>query len=242
MTYREHPPPPALAAHVLCVWSQQIGADGVQHRVLPDGCADLVWIGDAPPVVAGPATGPVTVPLAPHTRIVGIRLRPGAVPAALGLPACELLDRDTPLADLGGAAPAPAALHTRLALPAGPPDPLIAAAAAWLARHPAGRIETLARRLEIGERRLHRHFTAAIGYGPKTFQRVLRLQRLLSLAHHRPGALAALAADAGYADQPHMSREVQALAGQSPAALLADAAASTLELSEMFKTAAAADA
>lgn len=240
MTYREHPPPPALAAQVLCVWSQQIGADGVQHRVLPDGCADVVWIGDAPPAVAGPATGPVIVPLAPHTQIVGIRLRHGAVPAALGLPASELLDRDTPLADLWGAAPGQAALHARLAR-AAPPDPLITAAIAWLARHPAGRISALARRLDLGPRLLHRRFKAAIGYGPKTFQRILRLQRLLSLARHRPSALAMLAAEAGYADQAHMSREVQALTGRSPARLL-PSAASTLELSEMFKTAAVADA
>jgi AraC-like DNA-binding protein len=254
-TYREQPPPAALAAQVLCVWSQVIGpgARALDHRVLPDGCADLVWIGAAPPAVAGPATGPVVVPLAPHTIVVGIRLRPGAVPAALGLPASELLDRDTPLADLWGAASVAAAagiaaapsltarlaaaqtaLRARLAA-AAPPDPLIGAATAWLARHPTGRIDALARRLDIGERRLHRRFTAAVGYGPKTFQRVLRLQRLLRLARHRPGPLAALAADAGYADQPHMSRELQTLTGRSPAALLGDAA-STLELSDLFKT------
>ena len=78
--YRERLPMPALAGHVLCVWSQVIGAGETthRHRVLPDGCADLVWIGEAPAVVAGPATGPVIVPLAPRTIVVGVRLRPGA--------------------------------------------------------------------------------------------------------------------------------------------------------------------
>ena len=85
--YRERPPNPALADRVLCVWSQVIGAgESVHHhRVLPDGCADLVWIGEAPAVVAGPATGPVIVPLAPGTVVVGVRLRPGAA-ALLGPP------------------------------------------------------------------------------------------------------------------------------------------------------------
>ncbi len=262
-TYRELPPPPALAAHVLCLWSQVVGeGEGVRrHRVLPDGCADIVWIGEAPPVVAGPATGPVVVPLLPRTTVVGVRLRPGATPGLLGLPASELLNRDTPLADVWG--PGASALAARviergsalarlsaaeasLALPfaaVGPPDPMIVAATRWLARHPSGRIEALARSLEIGERRLRRRFTAAIGYGPKTFQRVLRLQRLLALAGCSPrrGArLVTLAAEAGYADQAHMSLELKALTGQSPATLLDDSA-STLELSDLFKTGPAAD-
>ena len=66
---------------------------------------------------------------------------------------------------------------------------------------------------------------------------MLRLQRLLLLAgRERQAGLAALAAEAGYADQAHMSRELQALAGQSATSLLRGAA-STLELSELFKTA-----
>jgi len=243
---------------VLCVWSQAIG-EGValhQHRVLPDGCADLVWIGAAPVVVAGPATGPVVVPLGPRTTVVGVRLRPGAAGALLGPPASELIDRDTPLRDLWGAgadalsgpASAQLAVAARLsAIEAGlarrladapPPDRMIAAAVRWLARHPAGRVADLARLLELGERRLQRRFAAAVGYGPKTFQRVLRLQRVLALAGRaaRPEMpLAALAAAAGFADQPHMSREVRALTGRSPGALLRHSG-STLELSDLFKT------
>jgi AraC-like DNA-binding protein len=250
--YRERPPTPALADHVLCVWSQVIGAGETvhRHRVLPDGCADLVWIGEAPAVVAGPATGPVIVPLAPRTIVVGVRLRPGAA-AMLGPPVRALSDRDTPLGDIWGRdlvsariaaqgsiearlAAAQAVLARRLA-DAGPPDLSIVAATRWLARHPAGRIEDLARLLETSPRRLHRRFLAAVGYGPKTLQRVLRLQRLLALAARSPESLAGLAAEAGYADQAHMSRDVQALAGQSPSVLL-QGAKSTLALSDLFKT------
>jgi AraC-like DNA-binding protein len=255
-TYRERPPIPALAGHVLCVWSQVIGAGAAVHRqrVLPDGCADLVWIGEAPAVVAGPATGPVMVPLAPGTTVVGVRLRPGAAAAVLGPPVSALANRDTPLRDIWGADPltaempgqgsiearlaaAQAMLGARLA-DAGPPDRGLLAATRWLARHPSGRIEDLARLLETGPRRLHRRFVAAVGYGPKTFQRVLRLQRVLTLASRRRyESLAALAADVGYADQAHMSRELQALAGHSPRVVL-QGAQSTLALSDLFKTAA----
>jgi AraC-like DNA-binding protein len=257
-TYREFLPPPALASHVLCVWSQVISAGATihRHRVLPDGCADVVWIGETPAVVAGPATGPVIVPLSPRTVVVGVRLRPGAAQGVLGVPASELVNRDTRLDDIWGAAAgavsarviekpsiaaklaaAEAALAGRLA-DAGPIDPAVAAATSWLARRPEGRIGELARFVDMGERRLRRRFATAIGYGPKTFQRVLRLQRALRLAGGgaQPGAgLAMVAAEAGYADQAHMSRELRALTDRSPAALL-QGCASTLELSDLFKT------
>jgi AraC-like DNA-binding protein len=257
-TYREFPPSPALASHVLCVWSPAIGegATSHRHRVLPDGCVDLVWIGEAPPVVAGPATGPVVVPLRPRTVVVGVRLRRGAAPGVIGVRASELANRDTPLRDIWGAAadalwpriveqtsiaPRLLALEAVLArrLEDAPPlDRTIAAATLWLAGHPEGQIGELARFLDMGERRLRRRFASAVGYGPKTLQRVLRLQRVLMLARgsSRPSAgLATIAAEAGYADQAHMSRELRALTGRSPATLLRGAA-STLELSGLFKT------
>jgi transcriptional regulator GlxA family with amidase domain len=166
-----------------------------------------------------------------------------------------LLDRDTPLRDIRDADPLSRriaglkSIEARLAAAeatlaawvadAGPPDRGIAAATRWLARHPAGRVEDLAGFLDMGPRQLHRRFVAAVGYGPKTLQRVLRLQRVLALAaRSRRESLAMLAAAAGYADQAHMSRELQALTGQSPRVLLR-AGQSTLELSDLFKTGAA---
>ena len=102
-----------------------------------------------------------------------------------------------------------------------PADRLVDAGVAWLARHPASRLSALVRALDVSERQLRRRFIAAVGYGPKTLQRILRLQALLHRAHHMSDAsLAALAADLGYADQAHMTREVGALTGVSPRALL----------------------
>ena len=66
----------------------------------------------------------------------------------------------------------------------------------------------------------HRRFIAlfhdAVGLTPKRYARVQRLQRALAgIATH---ALAAVAADAGYSDQAHLTREFRALAGVSPGA------------------------
>jgi AraC-like DNA-binding protein len=255
--YREHRPPAPLARHLVCTWTQRIGPGEACHpqRVLPDGCADLVWIGAAAPVVVGPATRTVVAPLPAGAIVIGARFCPGLAPCLLGVPASELLDRELPLLDLWGpaadrlsaqlaeaegAAAKLAVLEAALArrpVNAGRADPLVVAAIAWLARRPAGRVGELSRTIGISDRQLHRRFRATVGYGPKTLQRILRFQRLLALARGTGGRFgpAALALEAGYADQAHMSREVRALAGRPPSALLAQAG-STLALSDLFKT------
>jgi AraC-like DNA-binding protein len=73
-------------------------------------------------------------------------------------------------------------------------------------------VAAAAARSGLGERQLRRRCEAAFGYGPKTLARVLRLQRALELAR-RGVPFASVAAEAGYADQPHLAREVRALTG-----------------------------
>jgi methylphosphotriester-DNA--protein-cysteine methyltransferase len=81
----------------------------------------------------------------------------------------------------------------------------------------------VAAEIGLSLRQLRRRCHAVVGYGPKTLQRVLRFRRFVSQLDAGPGALglAALAAQAGYADQAHLTRECQALAGLTPAALAA---------------------
>jgi len=114
------------------------------------------------------------------------------------------------------------AVAARLArLPA--PDPIVRAAVHEVAR-PRSRVGELGGRLGISERQLRRRFEHAVGYPPKTLARVLRLQRFLGLAERDGADLARLAADAGYADQPHLTRDCAELAGLPAAALLASGA------------------
>jgi len=105
---------------------------------------------------------------------------------------------------------------------AGPVDKATRAAIQWIARHPHGRVEQLSQWLGLSSRQIQRRFTMAVGYGPKLFKSVLRFQRLLNLAA-RAGIrwnLAQFAADADYADQSHMTREVQRFSGNPPSMLL----------------------
>jgi transcriptional regulator GlxA family with amidase domain len=79
-------------------------------------------------------------------------------------------------------------------------------------------VPAVARAVGLGERQLRRAFTSGVGYGPRTFARVMRFRRALALLE-RGDAPARAAADAGYADQAHMTRELGALAGRTPGAL-----------------------
>ena len=162
----------------------------------------------------------------------------------LGLPARELRDRAVRLEELWGAdarrleerlAERPArdalalltgAVAARLRA-APPPDAAVAAVAGLLDRGVT--VAGAARAAGLGERQLRRRFHAAVGYGPKTLQRVLRLRRFLDAAEAAPSdGLAWAAAEAGYADQPHLTRECADLAGLSPTALLASRARSSI--------------
>jgi AraC-like DNA-binding protein len=88
-------------------------------------------------------------------------------------------------------------------------------------------VTTVAAVLEISQRQLRRRCEAAIGYPPKVLQRIVRFQRILAHARAHEQAqpnLALLAAEHGYADQAHLTREFQRLAGRSPGTALREAA------------------
>jgi AraC-like DNA-binding protein len=224
------------------------GGEGDGTLVLPDGCSDLIWELGTGAYVAGPDTGPLHMAAPPAgTVFAGVRFRPGAGGPVLGLPLSAIRDQRAALADLLPAASAgrgapvrggravralsadlpPGQAAARLldlagALIAGQaPDPAIARAAVLL-RDPAARTEEVARVLELSERQFRRRCHAAVGYGPKTLQRVLRFQRFVQRVDASGQALdlAVTASEAGYADQPHLTRECVAMSGLSPAALL----------------------
>ena len=238
--YRELAPPARFRDELHCLWVSVTAADeGTLTPVLPDACADLIWQSDVGAYVAGPDTGPNPARLPPRTVMVAVRFRPGAGGAALGLPLSELLDQRVDAADLpvvpAGRLPgslAPAEALRRLTGIAAelvterPPDRLVLEAARRLGR-PGERADLLAERLGISERQLRRRCQAAVGYGPRMMSRVLRFRRFLSRidAAGAPVDLAGLAAETGYADQAHMTRESARLAGLPPAALARERAA-----------------
>jgi AraC-like DNA-binding protein len=237
--YLEWPAPAGLRHAIACLWAQVTPDAGPDRDglVLPDACTDLVWEQGRGAFVAGPDTGPVRTVMKAGTVILGVRFRPSAGGPALGLPLNELRDQRVDLEDLrrrdamrlpGSLDPATAAIRTlELAgalVAGGDPDPAATRAAVLLA-DPRTRAEDVAAEVGLSIRQLRRRCHAVVGYGPKTLQRVLRFRRFVSRLDAGPPAgqpgydLAVLAAQAGYADQAHLTRECRDLAGLTPAAL-----------------------
>jgi AraC-like DNA-binding protein len=228
MAYREFAT--RLPDLVECTWERE--PTGNELPVLPDGCVDLVWRnGDL--IVAGPDTRAFESTRPHSDTVVGVRFRTGVAGGVLGLPASELRDTRVPLDELWGRelrerlGEAPGPGHRRrlleLAITARrphipDPDPLVLAAVRRLGR-PRSRVTSLSRELGISERQLLRRFDAAVGYGPKMLDRVLRFQRFRSQAA-KGGELARVAAELGYADQAHLTRECVRLSGLTPARLI----------------------
>jgi AraC-like DNA-binding protein len=234
--YREFVPPMWLRATLSCLWTGVTSpAQAEQTLVLPDGCVDLMWCQGGAILLAGPDTGPAPVTQPPGSVIVGARFRPGAGGTVLGLPLTEIANQRieaSQLPALRGRLPAPD-LPPALVLPAlarlvaelaaeHPADAGLTGAVRQLAR-PGARAEEVAGTLDLSERQFRRRCQAAVGYGPATLQRVIRFRRFISaIDARRGGSLADVAVAAGYADQPHLTRECLRLSGLTPAALVRD--------------------
>lgn len=80
------------------------------------------------------------------------------------------------------------------------------------------RVEAVAADLGISRKHLAALFRDHIGLGPKAAARILRFNAVLAEAGRGESDWAGIAAGCGYADQAHLSREFQALAGCAPGA------------------------
>lgn len=224
---------PAAAIPDAVVWCSV--ADG-DRRVLPDGCSDLMLLGDRL-VIAGPDTAAHISALAPGTSLVGIRFAPGWGPCVFGVPADEVRDQRVALDELwapSGVRSLEARLLDADLVDRGPlleriaadrladagtgPDRIVVAAARRLGTGES--VDTVAGAVGVSPRQLRRLAHESFGYGPKLLARILRLGRALDLVRAgRPPAAAA--AETGYVDQAHLSRDVKDLTGTTLRGLLA---------------------
>jgi len=225
MTYRES----ATAVPGAVLWRRAATPAPGPLLILPDGCLDLIWDGRRL-WVAGPDTTARQFQGSSPYQSVALRFSGGLGPAVLGVPADELTDRSVDLEQVWSAAEARrlteqvaedpvTALTTWLLARAdrSPADPLGARVATMAAGGLP--VATMADRTGLSARQLHRRCLPLFGYGPRHLARVLRLLRALD--EGRAGLpLAEVAAESGYYDQAHLSREVRALTGTTPTALL----------------------
>lgn len=192
-----------------------MGAE-IDHRVLPDGCADVI-VGCGGAVAVGLADAAVVHRLAAGSSCRGLRLRPEAVANFFGVPAHELRNKEIPLDDAVGAR---RAQHVMATVLHGAPDDSLqvhppAEVANALRLLPMNSVDETAHALGLSSRHLRRLLLEHTGLGPKEHQRIRRLRRFLD----DDSQLADAAVAAGYADQSHLTREVTRLCGLPPGAL-----------------------
>lgn len=241
---RTFAPPPALADVVESLWETRWDLRGQEpHRfaILADPAVTVAIEAGASRVV-GVSTRLFRRELAEAGVIRAARLRPGAAHALLpDLDLARLADASAPLADVCSApglearvlAPADAAagldvlgawLEERVARPL---DPRVRAAIDAVALIASSAelttAEAVAARTAWSTRELQRLFRAHVGMTPKAVIRRARLREASVRIERGDGpTLAALAAELGYSDHAHLTRDFRAATGRTPSEVAAE--------------------
>ena len=241
--YQEWVPRVTLREHVRCVWVNDLSNSPNQRiAVVPDGCVDIVWI-DGNLMVAGPDSHSIHEHVA-RTTVVGLRFHPGMSLPWFRIPLSEFVNRRVPLSEvwrsdtdllsnrIAGMSDAAAVanaleecLLNKLRCVTAPDKQIayLRRAAGDNVERSEASVESIAAGLGMSDRTLRRRCLENFGYGFKTLDRVLRFQRFYRLSTDSAEiSLAALATQAGYADQAHLTREAQRLTGRSPGVFLAE--------------------
>jgi AraC-like DNA-binding protein len=232
LEYREIAPSPRFGDTIECFWSiRQTGAAAL-HRVLPDGCADILFTLDgARPTLD--AVGPMTTwsdyRVAAGETLIGVRFRPGAWNRNLAVDDVRLTDAVVPLDALWGEGArnlrerladarslrAAGALFERVLTPEiGDP---VSRALQWLEQcHGVVSLDDLARDAGLSARQFRRLCIRKTGLSPKFLARVLRFRHAMARLHNRPVSFAQFALECGYYDQAHCINEFRELSGRTP--------------------------
>jgi AraC-like DNA-binding protein len=222
------------------------------HRVVPDAAVSFSFMGlRAEDGSAGAARiriiGPVSRAHAfappPRHRMESIRIKLEWCRQLLGVAPSEHVDREPLYADVRPDLALP--LEARLARSTNSIDVLnvlldflrarragsyqrlttLLIAGIESLRHGQGQphVAEVATRLGVSDRHFRRLMIDETGFSPRHFSRIQRFHALLRSADRTSSPeWAALAFRHGYADQSHLIREVQDLAGVTPARLLAE--------------------
>lgn len=194
------------------------------------------WQQQTPVMFAAQQRAPIRLAAGGPVDCVGIRLQPAASAAIAGDRLAALRDRIVPMGALdaefaAGLVPAVqgfashhedptlwALLAARL-LPV-PLDARIQRAIGQLdGVHGCRRVHELAQDAGMSLRGFQVHFLRAVGLAAKEYARILRLQAALRRLDAGVDGLADVAADTGYADQSHATRDLLQLTGLTPARL-----------------------
>ncbi len=211
------------------------------HHVMPDGCVSLIYARQAGDPVAqiglsGPHLKEVVVPVYPGALWWGVRFWPDAAGSLLpvstsGLDGAfhaaypllpELCTRlHSTLDPVGEIRDALHLLDQAFIHELPGADPLDEIVRQGVERIVMAQgqlpIRDLSASLGLSERQLERRFRKATGLTPKRFARIRRFRSSVgNVLLDKPQLWTRVAADQGYADQAHMSREFSDMVGLTP--------------------------
>jgi len=230
-THQRHaftPAGPDLDPFVAGFWTAEWNYESpYQQKIVPYPQVQLTSRDGAKPELHGVSTRYVLRLLEGRGRVVGAAFRPGIFRSILGQSVSTITDRIVPAAEVSVLQPIPGSID----------DP--ADFERWLLRRlpspdPAGqqaseivdlvradpsisRVDTLAATVGLSLRALQRLCAEHVGVGPKWLIRRYRLHEVTKrLDAGSPIDWAALAAELGYADQAHLTRDFAGLFGEPP--------------------------
>ncbi len=213
-----------------CFWS---GGARPNHRVLPDGCTDIVFYfqdGRARAYAVGAMTQARIVD-ASAIEFLGVRFHPGMSHGLLGVPVSELTDQIVELESLWGkdarrveeqvvnaATEAERIALLTTALPTTPEVTPVQKAVEWVAavRGDAS-VDELARHVGLSARQFRRVCIEQTGLAPKMLCRIVRFRNTVGqLVERASVGHADIALDCGYYDQAHFINEFHEFSGLAP--------------------------
>lgn len=235
MKFREIAAPDGLEHVVACFWEFVVGESvpaGHIHTIPPDGCTSIAIVPGMPVVFVGPRLDAHKVSVQPGMRYFGVRFRPGATRAVIGVSGQELRDKVGPLAfvvpdftlEYSKATVNARSLEESVAalIPvlqrSKNPDPLVQAATVAIeVSVGTAKIDQIATLMSKSERQVQRRFKEEVGLTPKQYSRICRFRAAaIDVASPELRGIGTVAAERGYADQPHLVREFTELFGMTP--------------------------
>jgi len=246
MRYDETLPSPVTRGHIATYWHFSVardGSDSLSHAIPPDGTTSLVFhVASRSLLFSGPRTTPLVIETKPGDEYWGARLWPGAGLGLVPMPFASLRDTVIP-----AAAVPPVdwliSLMSRLPLAADCRDAcaiwddelgrrlrrcpeidreVLAAALVAIRARGDLTVGALVRTVGLSSRQLRRRFLRATGLTPKELISARRVRAaLIDAVDDDARRWTDIAADSGFSDQAHLSREVRRLLGSSPSAIRA---------------------
>jgi AraC-like DNA-binding protein len=239
--YDEYRPSTRLSDYVDSYWRFQNNDAHRAHRVLPDGCADILFLnpseGDHELMVIGAMTKAAVFDL-PKGQFVGVRFRPGMVAAFVRVPGTRMVDSLLPLEETWG--PTAKQLAAELLDTESGPElaksfeshllahlsthfrtqPVLSPtqrALVWASQmHGRVRMDDLARLAGLSTRQFRRLCLDLTGLSPKYLCRAIRIRHAASQVLAANDGFSSVALDCGYYDQAHFINEFRALVGLTP--------------------------